>query len=539
MLICLADDFYVEFFMQLEIVQEGQKITTIPLEPGLYTIGRSQENTISLDDNGISRLHAQLEVSPDLRVKIVDLQSTNGCWLGNQKINTAHWDETGLALQLGACQLFLRNVQKPEQPPSPQPMASLAPPDANGRSTFSSPSPNTFTEQPMPEDPSSGVASLKPTHRVISDKPKKKNWSSFLNVLSTLCLLLIIGAFAAFVIWKQTTPTLTMVQEIEQTAKEKIKEHWLASKGKVFEIKLVEVEEYIKNNNLQPAQDLLFNVMQKDPGNTRALANQEIIKEKQQANKEAAIKIAEEKQLKEEEKLRAQHQKRISQLKIQAQRQMQTEDYAGCVQTAQELLKISPNNTAALDAIDGCSKSIQERKRAANSPEAKNAAKKKLEETLQGILQEGETQLRKKRYRKALQAWNKVHKVDPNKESAITLTIVDKITKLRSEIKTLVKKNIRLGKNARKKRNYTEAITYFRRAHKLQPSNKDAKQWYDSQLRDNFTLAEELYNESIAYASLGSMDSARNAIGKAEKLAQGNRKLLQMINKKMADFAKR
>ena len=54
------------------------------LPPGTYTLGRGTEVDIQIHDPGISRKHLSIQV--DEKVVVTDLNSTNGTYLGTERI---------------------------------------------------------------------------------------------------------------------------------------------------------------------------------------------------------------------------------------------------------------------------------------------------------------------------------------------------------------------------------------------------------------------------------------------------------------------
>ncbi len=65
------------------------------------TLGRSTDADFLLDDEGISRLHARVLVDADGKMKVSDLNSTNGTFVNNERIAT-HALENGDRIRLGA-----------------------------------------------------------------------------------------------------------------------------------------------------------------------------------------------------------------------------------------------------------------------------------------------------------------------------------------------------------------------------------------------------------------------------------------------------
>jgi hypothetical protein len=79
---------YTEEFVE-EIIQTKVYILDInglkkDLQPGTYTLGRGTEVDIQIHDPGISRKHLSIQV--DEKVVVTDLNSTNGTFLGNDRV---------------------------------------------------------------------------------------------------------------------------------------------------------------------------------------------------------------------------------------------------------------------------------------------------------------------------------------------------------------------------------------------------------------------------------------------------------------------
>jgi pSer/pThr/pTyr-binding forkhead associated (FHA) protein len=62
-----------------------------PLEPGEYTLGRSTEVDIQIQDPGISRKH--LVIIVDEKVIVKDLNSTNGTYINGERITEFEVEE--------------------------------------------------------------------------------------------------------------------------------------------------------------------------------------------------------------------------------------------------------------------------------------------------------------------------------------------------------------------------------------------------------------------------------------------------------------
>lgn len=89
---------------------------------GTFTIGRDETNDIVIDDSSVSRRHARVEQIGSGRFLIVDLQSSNGCFVEHN----ASWQQFGEAevtanenLLLGDHQTtardLIRRIARPRQ----------------------------------------------------------------------------------------------------------------------------------------------------------------------------------------------------------------------------------------------------------------------------------------------------------------------------------------------------------------------------------------------------------------------------------------
>ncbi|MBA2381810.1 MAG: FHA domain-containing protein [Chloroflexi bacterium] len=56
-----------------------------------FVIGREQGCDLLIADLQVSRRHAQLEIQPDGRVVLRDLNSANGTFIGAQRIRDGEW----------------------------------------------------------------------------------------------------------------------------------------------------------------------------------------------------------------------------------------------------------------------------------------------------------------------------------------------------------------------------------------------------------------------------------------------------------------
>ncbi len=75
-----------------------------------YSIGRTSENNIILDDITVSRNHAFLSISEKI-IKIIDNNSTNGIYINNE-IKSEYELKSGDKIQIGKYSLLLTEVTK-------------------------------------------------------------------------------------------------------------------------------------------------------------------------------------------------------------------------------------------------------------------------------------------------------------------------------------------------------------------------------------------------------------------------------------------
>ena len=73
--------------MKLIIREPSREAREVAMDPGTCSLGRSQENDITLNDNQVSRKHAQIIFNPDKGTFVIeDLRSTNGVHVNEVKI---------------------------------------------------------------------------------------------------------------------------------------------------------------------------------------------------------------------------------------------------------------------------------------------------------------------------------------------------------------------------------------------------------------------------------------------------------------------
>ena len=73
-------DFYFEF------MSGPKKARSVKFEKGKVIIGRGDEADINVDDSGVSRKHAMVEILSRKQIYISDLASQNGIWLNGMRV---------------------------------------------------------------------------------------------------------------------------------------------------------------------------------------------------------------------------------------------------------------------------------------------------------------------------------------------------------------------------------------------------------------------------------------------------------------------
>jgi pimeloyl-ACP methyl ester carboxylesterase len=88
------------------VLHLADRTWAVPLTGERMTLGRTEDNDIPIPDGSLSRHHAAIERQGDQYV-IRDTQSTNGIWLGRQRVE-AHQLSTGDVLSLGRAKLVFK-----------------------------------------------------------------------------------------------------------------------------------------------------------------------------------------------------------------------------------------------------------------------------------------------------------------------------------------------------------------------------------------------------------------------------------------------
>jgi tetratricopeptide (TPR) repeat protein len=502
--------------MQLEISQGDQTLATIVLEPGIHSIGRSQDNDICLNDSGVSGHHAQIEVSDDFHITVVDLKSTNGTWLDNIKVVSSSWERIDAILKIGGCQIFLRETDK-----------------VVSHHTLALP----YMPQKTSPPSTPSIAAFQPSFKAVADNGLSNKLKNVKEIALLVGVILLIAPFIFFLGNNVFSGSRT-IQEVETAQKEKMQIQLENKKNIALSIELAKVQEFIDNKNFQNANNLLQSVLQKDPANIQA----NTLKEKIFENVTEQERIAKEQELERSRMEREQEKQKnlqiFSDLKVIVEKQMLHKDFPACMQTAQKMLALEPGNNEVVTILNLCSRSVAEEGKPSNEVNDEHE-KKKLLSKLKEVLKNGNDAVKQKKYEAAIQIWSKAASIDHDNAFEITKEINKKAANLRADIAKRFEENINLGHAAKKKEDYIGALKYYNEAHNISPLDKEGEMLYEKQLKDNSTLAEELYNEAIAYASLGSMENAKKSIGQAKLLAKGNTKLLEIINRKVTDYNER
>jgi hypothetical protein len=105
------------------VVETEQGETLYPLEAELI-IGRA--GTLAIADARVSRRHARVYLHDDAYI-VEDLGSSNGTYVNDEKITTAHMLRAGDTIRIGSCRM--RYVAEPRRaaPPPPPPVPQAAP----------------------------------------------------------------------------------------------------------------------------------------------------------------------------------------------------------------------------------------------------------------------------------------------------------------------------------------------------------------------------------------------------------------------------
>ena len=117
------------------------------------TLGRSDENSIVVDDESISGTHAELTLNDDGDYVVTDLGSTNGVKIAGQRIDGPTVLNHGASILFGHVQASYHTVLASE--PTPIPDEGAVPGGVNPATTALTPSnfANSFRKKTKPKDP--------------------------------------------------------------------------------------------------------------------------------------------------------------------------------------------------------------------------------------------------------------------------------------------------------------------------------------------------------------------------------------------------
>lgn len=90
--------------LQCRLAWEGGRAT---LPPGAHVLGRDHEADVMIDSTTVSRRHARLTVGED-GLTLEDLESRNGTWVGETRVEEPTPLEDGGAFKLGTLEVTLR-----------------------------------------------------------------------------------------------------------------------------------------------------------------------------------------------------------------------------------------------------------------------------------------------------------------------------------------------------------------------------------------------------------------------------------------------
>ena len=94
--------------LEVHVVGGPDSGSVFRLSPGTHRVGRAAEATVRVEDRGLSRVHAELQVTT-AGVRVRDLGSTNGTWLDGSRLGSAPRSLAGQShLSVGSSTLVLR-----------------------------------------------------------------------------------------------------------------------------------------------------------------------------------------------------------------------------------------------------------------------------------------------------------------------------------------------------------------------------------------------------------------------------------------------
>ena len=102
-LISMADSKPVNTEPYLLVLTGASAGQLYPLKKVLTTIGRAKDADIVLTDRGVSRYHARFDRATDGTLRLVDLDSTNGTFIGGAPVDKTALKEGDRGRSRTAC----------------------------------------------------------------------------------------------------------------------------------------------------------------------------------------------------------------------------------------------------------------------------------------------------------------------------------------------------------------------------------------------------------------------------------------------------
>jgi len=510
--------------MRLDILKNGTLVQSVSLDAEAeYCIGRAVDNDIVLESPGISRYHAQIVSDDSGRIVVTDLGSTNGTFFNDTKVTTCQWKNPDDVVSIGDVQLRLSSSIKKKREESSD---SIVTPLKNN-SVFS-------------EDKDESIDLIPVSTRTNSEKENLKRTFSWKNIFAESILILALALpFAAFLVIDQVEMNSFFLRLVQvESAKTELV--WNVQKQQQIRRRLEKVKKSLGEGKFQLSQNILTEVLTKDPTNSSAIALQEKLTDVLQTQKQKKIRNQTDRKGKAQDsptQLKSNEQLIIGYLKT-IQGDITKKNYADCLTHAQKIIQISPGNQRAVQLINFCNNSMVEIVAARQAEENKKTQEEQIKTQLKKILRQGKEALSNKRYSRSLELLQKGPPLDPEKKYELTRKINQQIKTVRKTIKKLASGHVQRAKKEKSRGHAVKALHYYKLANTILPGDEKIKSLYLAQLTANQKTASNLYNEAIAYASLGSIVEAKTALVQAKKFAGGNRKLSDRIKKKLESLAK-
>ena len=91
------------------LIDRKQPNRRFDISKPVVTIGRAQSNDVVIDDSTMSRQHATIKWEED-RFRVYDLGSSNGTFVGDQRVREPIALEDGATVRFGAVELAFKVV---------------------------------------------------------------------------------------------------------------------------------------------------------------------------------------------------------------------------------------------------------------------------------------------------------------------------------------------------------------------------------------------------------------------------------------------